>query len=84
MPPRVKNDREPPNSSEKKNALIRILRMPHVHWGSSQMDLKEPTRKPWKYAEGYHDIASTPQDVPDLENDRGRPNLPKAYRLYNK
>ena len=39
---------------------------------------------PWKYAEGYHDIASTPQDVPDLENDRGRPNLPKTYRLYNK
>ena len=34
MPPRVKNDRELPNSSEK-NAVIRILRMPHVHWGSS-------------------------------------------------
>ena len=38
MPPRIKMI-ESLQTHPEKNALIRILRMPHVHWGSSQMDL---------------------------------------------
>ena len=29
-------------------------------------------------------VPPTSQEVRDLENDRGRPNSLKAYRLYNK
>ena len=68
-----------------KMPLQRILRMPHVHLGfksdgfvgTSQETMEICWEVPW-YS------IKPPRDVRDLENDRGRPNLPKTYRFYNK
>ena len=38
----------------------------------------------WKTIGHALNLPPTSQEVRDLENDRGRPNSPKAYRLYNK
>jgi len=38
----------------------------------------------WKTIGDAPNLPPTSQEVRDLENDRGRPNSPKAYRLYNK
>ena len=35
----------------------------------------------WRCTTVYHDVPPTSQEVQHFEKDRGRPNLPKAYRF---
>ena len=62
---------QPPNSGNMGRCAI-IYHQPRKKYGA------------WKTIGGVPNLPPTSQEVRDLENDRGRPNSPKAYRLYNK
>ena len=65
------SQKQPPNIGNMWRCVI-IYHQPRKKYGT------------WKTIGDAPNLPPTSQEVRDLENDRGRPNSFKAYRLHNK